>query len=105
VVVSTCGTCRYWNRNGSAHSVWVEEDEDEVDLPHRKCLFVIHGNNRDDDAGEKMRTSQAAVLDGSGYTASLWTRADFGCTGWEDWGLVPRVPRAAHGRQRGEGLE
>ena len=31
----------------------------------------------------RWRSASAAVLDGSGYAASLWTKPDFGCTLFE----------------------
>lgn len=76
--MSTCEQCRFWNRNGSPRDEAVGEDDYEP-LPHRRCLNIIHGNG----SGARMREAPAAVLDGSGYAASLWTAPSFGCNAFE----------------------
>jgi hypothetical protein len=81
-MTSTCLTCKFWNIHGSAHECFTEANDFEGEpAPHRKCLFVIHGN-LDGEHAQKMLETPAAVLDGSGYAASLWTKAEFGCLGW-----------------------
>lgn len=79
-MIGRCVDCASWNRNGDTHEVFLEENNwDGESLPHRVCLNIIHGN-RDSRSSRKMKESPAAVLDGSGYAASFWTKADFGCT-------------------------
>lgn len=76
--MSSCAQCRFWDRNGFAHEIYDEKnDYNGEETPHRKCFAIIHGNGSG--AGEKMRAAPAAVLDGSGYAASLWTLPTFGC--------------------------
>lgn len=78
-----CLTCKYWNVHGEPYELICEENDYEgEDMPHRKCLLVIHGNASA--TGSKMKSAPAAALDGSGYVASLWTKPEFGCTGFEE---------------------
>jgi hypothetical protein len=80
--MNTCINCKFWNRNGDPQTYTDQntEDWDDVALPHRKCLRIIHGNKNDT---IEMKDAPAAVLDGSGYAASLWTLPDFGCTSFD----------------------
>ena len=78
----TCNDCKFWNRKGDPHIAYVEEnDYAGVDMPQRKCLNIIHGNSYE--GAKEMATAPAAVLDGSGYAASLWTLPTFGCNAFE----------------------
>jgi hypothetical protein len=80
--IGTCIDCKFWNRNGQPYEIYCDEnDYNGEEVPHRRCLSIIHGN--EGGAHSKMKSASAAVLDGSGYAASLWTMPDFGCTSFE----------------------
>jgi hypothetical protein len=72
----TCATCRF---QGTQTRDRYDEDGNEIPLPHRNCLRIIHGNKDETDTA----TWAAMVCDGSGYAASLWTLPTFGCSLWE----------------------
>ena len=86
--MATCNDCKFWSRNGNTHQGFIDEAPYEVDLPHRKCLRIIHGNGYDMYAQAwvpeyDMTNEPAAVCDGSGYAATLWTKPTFGCNSYE----------------------
>jgi len=54
--MSTCIDCKFWNRNGQPHEVFCEKnDYVGKEVPHRRCLNIIHGNGSG--AGDKMEVS------------------------------------------------
>ena len=86
--MATCNDCKFWSRNGNTHQGFIDEAPYEVDLPHRKCLRIIHGNGYDMYAQAwvpeyDMTNEPAAVCDGSGYAATLWTKPTFACNSYE----------------------
>lgn len=84
--MNRCKDCRFWNRNGEPLEICDKQnDYNSEPVAHRKCLFVIHGNAQGsgNHADREMENSPAAVLDGSGYVASLWTLPTFGCNAFE----------------------
>lgn len=79
-----CKSCAFWNRNGASDdSADVPEPnawDDTLDArvhtgPKRRCLAILHARDRN---GAEL----AALTDGSGYAAALWTHPDFGCACW-----------------------
>jgi hypothetical protein len=79
--MSTCAQCQFWNRLGDSREEFNEaNDYNGEELPHRTCFKIIHGNG----SGVSMKGAPAAVLDGSGYSASLWTLPTFGCNAFEE---------------------
>lgn len=80
-----CKTCRFWAVNGGTRESYDEEGMG-TELPHRKCLKVIHGNYYASDTEKATAETPAMVCDGSGYAASFWTLPNFGCTAWEKRG-------------------
>ena len=75
---ATCETCRYHSTEG--HEVWDHEanngEGDYVTSRQRRCLRILHGNGDD----RRVRDWPAMVCDGSGYAATLYTLASFGCS-------------------------
>lgn len=80
MVPPTCGTCRWLGREYPL--LWSGEGEDEP-TGHRRCLRVIHGNDCSADETASRRNEPAAVVDGSGYAASLVVLPSFSCALWE----------------------
>lgn len=76
--MSTCAECRFWGTQ--KREFWREGADDYVQLPQRNCLKIIHGNGSPASAAE---TTPAYVADGSGYAATLFTLATFGCSLFE----------------------
>ena len=79
-----CGTCRHWK--AIDYSVTAGRDR-HTDF--RVCDRVLHdaeyessGNACPSDT-ESVFDELAVTIDGSGYTAELRTKADFGCVLWE----------------------
>ena len=86
-----CLTCKYWNAQGdgpeltdpvilndeTSHEEWMYK------APHRRCLLALHANHGPHGARAEVEAKPMLLLDGSGYSASLYTRVDFGCAAWE----------------------
>ena len=80
--MSTCQDCRFWNRNGEGFTYYPPPDFEPLETEKKRCLKVLHANK--EVHGEHEHVNYLAVLtDGSGYSASLFTEATFGCAMFE----------------------
>lgn len=90
-----CGTCKHWGHPlegwGSVITLDWQRDrdfdaQDALEVAYRalygECQMVVFGPTEKEYPTPKS-APLAVVADGSGYTASLTTRAEFGCTEWE----------------------
>lgn len=82
----TCDTCRHWTSvkddwDGPLKVRWYDDIEDEIaanaqrNADYGRCDAAKFF----DDVGDKDDPPLAVTVDGSGYTARLYTRAAFGC--------------------------
>ena len=91
----TCQNCHFWGKvdvlymgeNGDSLHRNDYSDEDLAEdgyfpTGHRKCFRIIHGNGSRPVRGGSGEL--AMVYDGSGYAATLYTKADFGCALFEE---------------------
>jgi hypothetical protein len=83
VTLASCATCRFWTPTPAGRTLWDQEKEEDIELPHHRCLRILHEQpsvaDGEGDAPAKPETP-AFLNDGSGYTASLNTLPTFGCT-------------------------
>jgi hypothetical protein len=77
--MNTCASCRFWTPTSAGRTLWDSEKEEDIDLPHHRCLRILHEKPVDAETGA-MPETPAFLNDGSGYTASLNTLPTFGCT-------------------------
>ena len=93
--MNNCKDCRFWNINGDEYQNFHYYDDNfynesnaepypgaPVFTAKKRCLKILHANLKCN--GEREHTNHLAVMtDGSGYSASLFTEANFGCAMFE----------------------
>jgi hypothetical protein len=80
-VMGRCGNCKHWG--SEAYEYYDDEADDGAGYSvQRKCARVksLHKLVR---LNEKLPEAEPFVLDGGGYTGSLWTPPTFGCALFE----------------------
>lgn len=65
----TCATCHFHGTQTRETTIEIDGEYRQIELPHRNCLPPL--------------TEPAIVVDGSGYSATLWTLPTFSCSLWE----------------------
>ena len=81
--MSTCADCKFWNAKGDGPSLHSKDWETELESAHRRCLKALHGNGDAARSGLHLSDEPMMTLDGSGYTASLFTLPTFSCAAFE----------------------
>lgn len=80
----TCSSCIHWDGTPQPFKFVVDTDDApyEEPLPGEwgECARILHRKSGFD---QTLKTEVAFLSDGSGYYASLSTRAEFGCVLWE----------------------
>jgi len=81
-----CTDCKHWGAGvfiGDRGEIYGYDYEDEPDTrtPHRVCNRVVHAfvRARNDGRIEPAASDAVYLMDASGYSASLWCSAEFGC--------------------------
>lgn len=71
--MNNCGTCKYFGSKCG----WDEDVDDVLESNFHVCTLIKHNEHF-----KSKFEGMACVIDGSGYTATLCVKEDFGCNQW-----------------------
>ena len=77
----TCANCKHWDRDGGEYEFFEAPLDD--DAPEAPLDDIANAGGSSFCMTTATPNVPAFVLDGSGYTAKLWTRPSFGCVLFE----------------------